>query len=134
MCQIKRTNGYECPVCHTVYKRKGKYLNMHLKKCNAIAWIPSTIIEIKMKTIEENKFSDAIDKLIAGDFTVKQDQTEWNLRKNYEKCDKIAKKTGRGTTTDFKGVVNEIKELGMDIQSTLIRVDEPKYIVSEIFV
>ena len=68
MCEIKRINGYACPKCKKIYKRKGKYLQAHLKACKQPAWIPTTIIEIKMRKIKEDKLAMAIEGLINGKF------------------------------------------------------------------
>lgn len=62
----KIINLYVCPVCHKEYKRKGKYLSQHLKKCNAIAWIPKIRFESTMSKFEADKFTKAIDLILNG--------------------------------------------------------------------
>lgn len=84
MCETKIINLYKCPICKKEYRRKGFYLNAHLKKCGAIAWIPEVKVEIVMRKLDEDKLAEAVDKLISGDFITQVDPIE-RIRKKAKK-------------------------------------------------
>ena len=61
---------YICPICKKEYRRKGFYLNKHLKQCGAIAWIPKIKYEFVMSVFESEKFNETINNLASGNFSV----------------------------------------------------------------
>lgn len=113
MCEIKRINGYACPKCHKIYKRKGKYLQAHLKACKQPAWIPITIVEFKMRKIEEEKFAEAIERIISGEFiSAKKDTSEWDLAREKVHKEREFMETGatRGNFNDYGCLLTELTQ------------------------
>lgn len=107
MCEIKIRNLYVCPICKKEYKRKGHYLNLHLKKCGAIAWIPKVRAEIVMRKMNEERLAQAIDMLIEGNFV--------STSNPIERIKKERSKFVEAGAIEMQNCFKEFKENGVNL-------------------